>query len=246
MKIVHSRQYIVDRKVLAFVTFTFILFTIYYLLSTSALAQSVDLLWQADTYTSPFYKGRALWSNQSRITLTAVPHGLGSSANLIYKWTRNGTVLGNISGRGQNTIAFTDSVLSRPQTFKVDILSNDEIVLTSMSSTFIPTSPNLVIYENNPLYGFMFHREMSGTRQLEEREITFTAFPFFFSASNRMDDALGYEWRTNTGGVETKNSVTYRTPEDAAGVSRVSIRAFNQDKIMQDTNKSFLVQFGNQ
>src|SRR3989344_1490686 len=134
--------------------FTLIL-TSCFLLPTSINAQSIDILWQGETYTPPFYKGKTLLSTQSGITLVAIPHGLGSSANLNYKWTRNGTVLGNISGRGKNTLTFVDSVLSRSQTFKVDILSSEDKVLASAFHTFIPTSPNLAVSENNPLYGFM-------------------------------------------------------------------------------------------
>ena len=212
--------------------------------ANQAQAQEVDILWQGETYTPPFYKGRTLWSSQSRITFVAIPHGLGNPANLNYKWTKTGTVLGNINGVGRNTISFVDSILSRPQTIKVDIIDSDKTVLASASTRVVPLSPTLAIYENNPLYGFMFHRETSGTYGLQEREITFAAFPFFFSASNRADIALGYEWRTNAGGVETRNSVTYRTPEDATGFSEIQVHASNEGKITQTANKNFLIEFG--
>src|SRR3989344_1173365 len=60
-----------------------------FLASTTTHAQSVDLLWQGETYTPPFYKGKSLWSNQSRITFFAMTNGLGNPANLSYKWTKN-------------------------------------------------------------------------------------------------------------------------------------------------------------
>jgi len=209
-------------------------------------AQEVDLLWQGDTYVSPFYQGRALWSNQSAITLAAIPRGLGNPAGLIYKWTRNGTVLGNISGIGKNSLSFSDSIISRPQTFKVDILSNDEKVLATASTFIVPISPTLLIYENNPLYGFMFHREINGVRKLQDQEITYTAFPFFYSVFNHTDNSINYEWRTNTGETESTNSVTYRIPDNTSGTSQIQVRAVSVDKILQDSNKSFLVEFGNQ
>ena len=208
-------------------------------------AQSVDLLWQGETYVSPFYKGRALWSGQSKVTLLAIPQGLGSPANLNYKWSRNGTILGNINGIGKNTLAFTGSVLSKRETIKIEIVSNQNAVLASESVTLTPASPILAIYENNPLYGFMFHRETSGTYELKEREVTFSAFPFFFSALDRRGSTLKYEWRTNAGGVENTNSVTYRTPDDATGSSEVRVNTSHGDKIMQNANKNFLIQFGN-
>ncbi len=209
-------------------------------------AQEVDLLWQGETYTPPFYKGRTLWSSQSRITFLAIPHGagIGNPANLAYKWTQNGTVLGNINGIGKSTLSFTDSVLSKPQTIKVEILSGQDTVLASASVIVTPISPLLAIYENNPLYGFMFHRETSGVHELEGREVTFTAFPFFFSALNRNDNGVSYAWLTNVGGeADTKNSVTYRAPDDTAGSSQVEARASSKDKILQSANKSFLIKF---
>lgn len=209
-------------------------------------AQEVDLLWQGDTYTSPFYQGRALWSNQSVITLAAIPRGFGNPASLFYKWTRNGTVLGNISGIGKNSLSFSDSIISRPQTFKVDILSNDERVLATASVFIAPISPALAVYENNPLYGFMFHREISGTHKLQDQEVTYTAFPFFYSVFSRANNNINYEWRTNTGGKENTNSVTYRIPDNTSGISQIQVHAVNVDKILQDSNKSFLVEFGNQ
>lgn len=245
MKIVNSKQYLVDRKGIKFIVFASFLFTTYYLLSTPAYAQSVDLLWQGETYVSPFYKGRSLWSNQSRITFLAMTHGLGNPANLNYKWTKNGTVLGNINGIGKNTLSFTDSILSRPQTIRVDIISSDQkTVLASASVDVAPTPPILAIYENNPLYGFMFHKETDGAHELQNKEVTFTAFPFFFSVLNRMDNTVSYEWRTNIGDIETKNSVTYRAPDDATGTSQIQASVSNKEKILQSSGKNFLIQFG--
>lgn len=209
-------------------------------------AQTVDLLWQGDTYTPPFYRGKALWSNQSRINFVAIPQGLGDSTKLNYKWTKSGTVLGNINGIGKNTLTFVDSVLARPQTIKVEIVSSDKkTVLASRSVYVTPITPLLTVYENNPLYGFMFHKETDGTFALVDKEVTFTAFPLFFSVSNRQDSFIGYEWLTNVGGeAETKNSVTYRSPDDTSGKSEVRVQASNIDKIMQSADKSFLIQFG--
>ena len=212
--------------------------------SNPAHAQSVDILWQGETYTPPFYKGKTLWSNQSSINFVAIPQGLGSPANLDYKWTKNGTVLGNASGVGRNYLPFIDPILSRTQTIKVDIVSNEKGLLASASVSVTPIPPTLVVYENNPLYGLMFHRETTGVHELQGREITFTAFPFFFSILDRRDNTVGYEWQTNVEGVETRNSVTYRTPDNVSGSSPVSVRASNKDKIMQSANQSFLIQFG--
>lgn len=212
-----------------------------------AQAQTVDLLWQGETYAPPFYKGKTLWSSQSSIIFLAMPHGAGieNPANLTYKWTKNGTVLGNVNGVGKNTISFIDSILSRPQTIRIEVLFGQNIVLASASVTVTPISPILAIYENHPLYGLMFHQETRGIHKLQNKEVTFTAFPLFFSALNRSDNTVNYEWRANVDAdAETRNSVTYRAPDDAAGSSQIEVRVSNKDKILQSASQSFLIEFG--
>jgi len=206
-------------------------------------AQSVDLLWQGETYTSPFYKGASLWSTQSRITLVAIPHGLGDPTKLNYKWTKSGTVLGNINGIGRETISFVDSIISRPQTIEVEIISSQSGVLASNSVFIAPIAPTLAVYENNPLYGFMFNREVGKSYTLQDKEITLAGFPFFFSTISRFDNSLKYNWRTNAGGVEIEPVVTYRVPDNTHGASQVSVSASSDAKITQKDNKSFVIQF---
>lgn len=215
-----------------------------FLVSSTAHAQSVDIIWQGETYTPPFYEGRALWSKQSMITLVAVPQGLGNPSSLIYKWTQDGTVLGNISGQGRDTLRFEDSIFSKARTIKVEILSADEEILADSQIAVIPTTYLPLVYENNPLLGYMFHKEVGSVFNLEEGEVTFSAFPLFSTPALRDGANLVYKWVTNNGDTETSNSVTYRAPEGAKGSSRVNLRISNKDKIMNDIGRDFLIQFG--
>ncbi|MEK7227518.1 MAG: hypothetical protein AAB641_01340 [Patescibacteria group bacterium] len=215
-----------------------------FLATSPVFAQSVDLLWQGNGYVPPFYQGRTIWSKQTKITLLVIPHGLGSSANLNYKWTKTGTVLGNASGIGRNSLIFIDNILSKPQTFKVEIIAGDETVVASASVDVTPSSPSLSVYEDSPLYGFTFHQEVGSAYQMKEKEATFAAFPFFFGIKDRADGAIEYGWRANAGEVETRNSVTYRAPDGTSGSAEVSASATHKEKITQDARKSFLIQFG--
>ena len=154
-------------------------------------------------------------------------------------------MLGNVSGVGRNTLTFSDSILSKPQTVKIEVISGAGNVLAQYSTVITPVPGNVYVYENNPLLGFLFHRETSGTYPLKEKEVTFTAFPFFFSVLNRSDPHLSYKWGSDTGGSEDASSVTYRTPEEGSGTSAISLNLSNTEKIMQSAKKNFLVQFGN-
>ncbi len=208
-------------------------------------AQGIDLLWQGDTYTPPFYKGRPLWTDQSRVIIVAIPDITGGS-NLFYKWSKNGTVLGGangVNGIGQNSLIFTSSIIGRPQEINLDLLSSDKAVLASASINLDPTYPELLIYEDNPLYGLLFHREVGGRYNLTDEEVTLKAFPMFFSVENPLQSSLDFTWRTG-GNTNKESSVTYRIPDGASGTSEIFTQIKNTERILQSASKNFTLQFG--
>jgi len=220
------------------------LFIVYCLLSIGAPtihAQSVDILWQGKGYTPPFFQGHTLWSKQSQIVFLAVPQGLGDPTKLDYLWSKNGTVLGNISGVGKNSLKFVDTPFSKPITIKVEIVEGEETFLADASVTLTPTLPYLSIYEESPLYGVMFNREINAGFAMSGEEITFASFPMFFNAQTREDSNLLYKW----GGQAGKSFITYRAPGGTVGSSQVSLSATTQGSVLQSASRSFLVQFGN-
>jgi hypothetical protein len=209
-------------------------------------AQSVDILSQGEGYVPPFYQGRNLWSKQAPLTLTAIPQGLGNPNNLNYVWIKNGTVLGLISGVGKNSMTVADSIFSKPVNIKVEITGADDSVLAENSINITAVAPEISVYENNPLYGFMFHREVVSSYKMDDEEVTFSAFPLFFSTPERTSAVVDYKWRTNGTQGEEQSSITYRTPEGASGFSNIEVRGSNNYVLSQTARKSFLIQFGDE
>lgn len=211
----------------------------------------VDLLWQGKTYTPPFFKGRTLWSNQGQIILLAIPHTSDEngiplkSSNLIYKWSEDGTVLGNLSGTGKNSITLTDSVLSLPQTITVEVLSDANTVVGRKSIRLASITPSVLIYEDSPLYGPLFNREVGEKFVLSSQEVSFSAFPLFFSTISQAEPSISYSWGTNSTSEQPGNRITFRAPESGSGSSNISLKIDNISKMLQSTQRNFLVQFGN-
>ena len=139
---------------------------------------------------------------------------------------------------------FSDDILSKSQEIEVEIISQNKEVLARTSVVIKPSLPIVAVYENSPLYGFMFHRKIGTSYQMTEPEVTFTAFPLFFNTPVRSNVNLSYLWKTNTGGMETRDSVTYRIPENASGSSQVSLEISNKKEITQSVRQNFLVEFG--
>lgn len=228
------------------VSFLFVLLLT--LIPSLSAAQEIDFLIQGDTYTPAFYRGRPLWSSQSRVIIQAIPRIPGANAStLFYRWSKNGTVLGGdqgVNGIGRDALAFTDATFGKPQEIRLEILSSEDEVLASKAITISPVSPSVLVYEDNPSYGLLFNREVGSEVSLRQDEVTFASIPLNFSVASRVDPVARYSWRTNTGGVDQKNSVTYRAPEGIKGSSQVTASVSHPDKLLQSARKSFLVNFG--
>lgn len=238
---ISSKQKVVSSRNWSLV-FVFFLLATYHLLPTTTQAQSVDLLWYAEGYTPPFYQGASLWAKQGEIKFVAIPQGLGNPANLNYRWTRNGTVLGLVSGVGINTLSFLDTVFSKPQRVSVEIVSDTDEVLASASANILPTNSEILVYENSPLYGILYHREAGVGQKIRDGEITLEAVPLFFTITNKRDPALLYTWRASGAEPSQGSSVTYRAPE-GSGSSLVSIQVSNQQFFNQNISRNLRLEF---
>jgi hypothetical protein len=209
-----------------------------------SLAQTVDILWQGEGYVPPFYSGRTLWAKQSEITFTAIPQGLGNPANLNYSWSKNGTVLGLISGVGKNSISLVDTIFSKPMKIKVEIVDGLDQVITESSINISSSLPLVTVYEDNPLYGVMFHREVFGSFKMTGDEAAFKGFPYYFSVSSANSPSLSYAWKLNGKSGEKGNSIVLRVPPEGYGYTDVSLSAMHPSIAGQKAERKFLVQFG--
>lgn len=120
----------------------------------------VDILWDAFSYTPPFYKGKSLAPSSGLITLTAVPQITNSKGKLIdpkdlvYTWSRRGIILGNSSGVGKQSIVLTHESVPL-QSFLVSVTVAPFQGGSEVSKTVaVPvTDPSIVLYEKHPLDG---------------------------------------------------------------------------------------------
>ncbi|MHB1330680.1 MAG: hypothetical protein ACYCY6_01800 [Minisyncoccota bacterium] len=228
-------------------TLTLLLFTLLVPLSYLNAADEVHILWQAHTYTPPFYKGLPLWSNQSRVTLLAMPNLPGvNPSSIIYRWTRDGVVLGPSSGVNKRSIIIGDTVLSLPTEVQVDIfleegtepLGSDHVVLE-------PITTKLMVYENNPLYGLLLNKSITSEFEITEDEATFAAIPFYANVSTRTAPSMTYTWITNTGDTRSGPDITYRAPEEGSGSASITLESKHSQTIMEPRKMNFLIKFDN-
>lgn len=212
----------------------------------------IDLIWQASSYTPPFYEGKALHTNQDTVTFLAEPFFITrqgtriNPATLVYKWKYNGNVMQNASGYGKRSFSIQSSVLAKPIAVEVEV-SNTAGDFVSVASIGIhEVSPQVIVYENSPLYGLRTETALNGKVFAfgDKTETTFTAVPFFFSTPMPNSDALTYTWLQNGAPTSQKgNSVIFRAPAEGEGVASISVSAKHVANYLQGANASFNVDF---
>lgn len=191
----------------------------------------LDLLVDADSYTPPFYRGRPRASAGTNLHLQALPRFkragvfLPASA-LTYTWRRNDEVLGNISGRGRSTAIIPVEHLFGTDSISVEARSSDGLLSHISSFSLKAEEPLLVLYEDHPLYGVLYHRALSASTFIPETEMTFSAAPFFAQAASVYDPALNFLWHVNAKEIpphSTDPSELTINAENSSGVAFVEL-----------------------
>jgi len=205
----------------------------------------VDLTFEADNQTPPFYKGHSLLTKESGATVYATAYVVSTSGSILptsalnFTWEVGNTVDFNQSGLGKSSIKFDTGILPNKSIVSVKVapakgaggIAEDRIDIPIIDS-------EALIYENNPLYGKLFNRALKGDYVLKEKEVTLFAFPLFFSKSNQ----VSYKWKVGgqevPAGLASNQNITFRSDE-SSGESSVSVGLTNTGSVLQKA-ESFL------
>lgn len=218
--------------------------------SKSLRPGNLDLIYEADTYTPPFYKGRSLFTHQSTITVAAIADFVESGTKLsknkiVYTWKKDGEKLSDLSGVGKDTLVIQGKMIQRP--FYVSVLAEslNSDLKAEKRILFNQINPNVVLYENNPIYGNIFEKALTGTFNFDREEVGITAVPYFFSTENRSSSAVKYSWFENGKkvGDETFGSfINYLNPnKEKSGVSNLKVEVEHYNNLLQTSTNSFLI-----
>ena len=209
---------------------------------------SVILLWEANTYTPPFYVGKALYSPGANIrilALTSVADSGGvaiSPENLIFKWEINGDAYADRSGLGKNVLDITGGQLRQAEIIGVDVLRADGSK-AGRGDVLIPTTPpRALFYKKDPLRGVLYEKALRESFQLSEQETTFVAEPYYIAGRSRGSGEFIYEWTLNGLSIdpqgEDKSTITLRQEGSQSGRATLSFSMQNTNlkKLLQQTS----------
>jgi hypothetical protein len=212
--------------------------------------QSMDVLWEAiNSHTPPFYKGKALPSEQSLVRVVALPAFVsgGTQINpsqIVYSWTVGGRQPENASGFGKSSTVFKFNPIKNSETVRVlaETVSGSSQAEETISLRPFPT--DIVFYEASPLLGVLYDRAFVKGVTLVTKEITLVAEPYFFTGPV---SALNLVWsidgNTVNPGVD-KTRLTLRNP-DKTGNATISLAVRHVEKTLQRLKRDIQIYYEN-
>lgn len=205
----------------------------------------VDLIYETQTYTPPFYKGKAVYTHQSTAIIHALPKIIEEGErkrddDLIYTWEVNGSVQQDSSGYGKNILYFNTGILSTTSdiTVTVESATSNQIAINSL--VLEPHDSEILLVQEHPLYGLM-DNSTNGTISTGSNDVIVHAIPLFFNTFLRDTSLINYIWTVNGSALgEDNNSsiIAFQTPPGESGSADVSIRAeHTRDFLQGATNR---------
>ncbi len=207
---------------------------------------SVNIVWYAnDSYVPNFYKGKALRSEYTSTTLTAIPQinyqgTLIQNSELNFTWKVNGKTLQN-SGLGKNQITIKNSLTSNSPEVSI-VVTSTRTGLSAQSSLQLPEyESRVLLYENDPLLGILYNKALLSTFSVQNKEVTLKAIPYYFTK-----DALGYTWKINGNTFSStalEDGITLRKDDASSGSSQLSIFVKSLKNILQKETSNLTITF---
>ncbi len=217
---------------------------------------NVTLLWEADTYSPPWYRGKSIYTPGSDMRIVAVPSIIDEQGNtipsnqLIYRWQIGGDPYADRSGLGRNTLYVTGNQLEGDQDIAVDILRSNGLRSAHAEITIPAEAPQLLLYKNDPLRGTLYNQALTGTVQLTDTETTILAEPYFLSGGVRQPNLVLYEWALNDNDItpQAKDQylVTLRQSAGQSGQAKLtaSMQNSNLKRLLQNATAELYLVFG--
>lgn len=208
-----------------------------------------NLIWEgADSYTPPFYRGRALPTSEGYIRVVAIPqiNNSGTVANInnyVFRWVRNDLVETESSGFNKSALIFQQSYLNEEENIEVTGQDNTS-GMTARGTITVPVfKPKVLLYARDPINGIDWDHELGAAYDVTNAEKTVLAIPYFFSPANPLSNQLKYTWSINDDEIQTPSIANMLTLKSGAskGVSKLTVRVENLIKLFLEAEKNITI-----
>jgi hypothetical protein len=204
---------------------------------------SVDLLWEgADSYTPPFYKGRALPSTGAIIRVVAIPT-INSPTDLTYNWSQNGDAVPDSSGYDKSSFLFLNNILDTTE--HIEVSEENGGFSGDGSIDITPGDPTVVGYLNNS--GYIDYANGSTDMITSNANGAIVHIePYYFSAPHGISQDLNVAFSDSNNSPlasgDFENELRLSRP-DGGGESQFNITVSTIKYSLQNVSRVFSINF---
>lgn len=213
----------------------------------------IDLLWEANTYTPPFYKGRSKFTSGSKVTIVAEPNFINSNGlkvdkkNLVYNWYINDVAQQKKSGYGAFYINTPTTVLDDELVVRVEIQSRDNTLHGEKKISIEAQEPNFILYQEDPLVGILYNKALKDRGVYEAKETTLIAEPYFFDTVSKKSANLDYTWKINNTAIPNTEdepySIVLGIPDGNSLQTVIELQIEHTQQLLQEITKKIFLTF---
>lgn len=212
----------------------------------------VGLIIEADTYTPPFYKGKALFTPQSQLKVVAFPELVTSNGyeipaeNLVYTWKVDGKVMQSASGFSKSSFVIEGNLIPRSMYITAEVSAYGSPLAAVQTIQVDPAEPEIVMYEDSLLYGIRRELGFTSGIYLPTKEVKLVAEPYYLSASIPQSADLLYSWTLNgqtISALSQPNTIGLENRSGEAGSATLGLTIEHLKKFLQAPATSLSIDF---
>lgn len=203
---------------------------------------AVDLLWEADTYVPPFYKGKKLATRQSTVTITAIPQfkipTIDSIRTAVYYWQRDFTPLTAASGYAKQALRFENNPIKTTENLGITVKNRTETEVAANTLDIPFRNPFIVFYEKQGSRIFERRGSLAGFRVTTDT-FNLVAVPYYF-AFDKLSD-INFNWladgRTLTVNNTNQSEILFELPQKGRQTN-ISLSITSTPKLLQTASRN--------
>lgn len=197
-------------------------------------------------YIPPFYEGRALYGEGSKVKVVAYPivsegDEVISKKDLIYRWQVNTIPFSQESGLGKNTFIVRQDELENENNVVVSVTSKTGETNLEERVSVKPYEITPLFYAYDPLFGIDLTKAYENTIFIKKAVKLFYA-PYNFAYAKR---STIFNWALNGIPITTDSDflVSLIPNEKSKGVNTLNISSSHPTKQLQTLNSNFIIDF---
>lgn len=217
-------------------------------ISATLLPTDISLLWSANSYVPPFYKGRALPGAGSTLHVEAFPvlveNGRAIPArDLVFNWSVNGTPRPSLSGNGRARVTVPPT-LAGIRTLRVVASTKDGVLRAEKTISLPVVEPQPRLYREHPLFGTLFHHALPEQIVVADTDLELVLVPFFSQTTNAR--SLSYDWLINNSPAHISEALPnyVHLSSKGAGSAILTLTLTNSAQILEEAQRKWTVFLG--